>query len=91
MGDDSDDSDASALDAGSADIDSSSDCDTLCKALESMKRAADRICALAGESSDRCRSARSRVREATRKVVDAGCNCGSGGDAPPISSTDDSQ
>jgi len=45
---------------------STSDCATACRALASMQRAADRICALAPGKS--CDDARAKVDDATRRV-----------------------
>ena len=56
------------------------DCVTMCKALHSMARAAQRICALSeggGEAErQRCVEAKARVEEATKRVLAAcpGCN-----------------
>ncbi|MEO7096183.1 MAG: hypothetical protein ABI175_23185 [Polyangiales bacterium] len=56
------------------------DCVTMCKALQSMARAAQRICALAegGAEADRqrCVDARAKVEEATKRVLAAcpACN-----------------
>ncbi len=51
------------------------DCATMCKALQSMVRAADRICAIAATGDDadraRCTKARERVAEATKRVLAA--------------------
>lgn len=62
--------------AGKALSQSGSDCITRCKALQSMARAADRICALGrdGDQVDkkRCEDARARVAEAT-KIVQTDC------------------
>jgi hypothetical protein len=56
------------------------DCETMCKALHSMARAAQRICALAEGGNDadrqRCVDAKARVEEATKRVLAAcpACN-----------------
>ena len=59
-------------------------CDSMCKALQSMVRAADRICDLArdGSASDqkRCTDARQKVAEATARVRAACPECNP---APP--------
>jgi hypothetical protein len=55
-------------DAGSA-------CDLACQALSSMRRSADRICAIAGESDPRCARARARVEDAVGRVSRASCAC----------------
>jgi hypothetical protein len=44
-----------------------SDCVTLCKALQSMSRATERLCELAGEG-DRCSDARTKLESARAKV-----------------------
>ena len=49
------------------------DCTTACQALASIRRAADRICAL--ESGPRCVAAQAKVFEDTRKVRDACPQC----------------
>jgi hypothetical protein len=48
---------------------STSDCNLACRALESIRRAADRICAL--EPGPRCDAARAKVAESTRRVREA--------------------
>lgn len=57
----------------------SAPCDTMCKALQSMVRAADRICELArdGGATDqkKCADARARVADATAKVRAACPTC----------------
>ncbi|MCA9646699.1 MAG: hypothetical protein KC492_38695, partial [Myxococcales bacterium] len=55
-----------------------SPCDLACRALHSMERSAERICALAGESSERCQKAKRMVQQATQRVRDAGCGCTEG-------------
>lgn len=55
-----------------------SPCDLACRALHSMERSAERICALAGESSERCQKAKRMVQQATQRVRDAGCQCTEG-------------
>lgn len=52
---------------------STTDCATACRALASIRRAADRICAL--DPDERCASARARADEATRRVRDACPEC----------------
>src|SRR6185369_10174248 len=53
---------------------STSDCNLACRALESIRRAAERICTL--EPGPRCEAARAKVAESTRRVHDAcpACN-----------------
>lgn len=63
-----------------ADRETSSDwvgspCDTACRALASMERSAERICALAGETNARCESARTLVKESRERVQASGCWC----------------
>jgi hypothetical protein len=51
-------------------------CDRVCRALQSMRRAAEGICRLsADEEPDRCDKARSRVDESTGFVERSGCVC----------------
>ena len=52
---------------------STSDCTTACQALASIRRAADRICAL--EPGPRCVAAQAKAFEDTRKVRDACPQC----------------
>ena len=48
-------------------------CDRACKALSSMRRAADGVCRLAGEDDRRCGDARSTVSENEKRV--SVCSC----------------
>lgn len=50
-------------------------CANACRALESMRRAAEGICRMAGEGDERCDRARDRVRAAEDVVRDSGCTC----------------
>jgi hypothetical protein len=72
---------ASKMAAAQADFDeldkslvsaSGQDCATMCKALESLSRAAERICVLAKDGGDadkkRCENAKARLEEATKRV-----------------------
>ena len=52
---------------------STADCNAACRALMSIRRAADKICAL--EPGPRCSSAREKADEATRRVRDACPDC----------------
>jgi hypothetical protein len=52
-----------------------SQCDLLCRALGSMRRAADGICNLTAEQDARCSGARNRVKLATEQVASVGCAC----------------
>lgn len=54
---------------------SSSPCETACRALASMNRAASHICYLAGEDSDSCSNARERLRSATERVRQSCSEC----------------
>ncbi len=49
-------------------------CETSCGALASMKRAAERVCSLAGEG-ERCDKARGRVTRARERVIAACSEC----------------
>lgn len=67
-----------------ADHETSSDwvgspCDTACRALASMERSTERICALAGETDTRCESARAMVKASRERVQSSGCWCRSFG------------
>lgn len=50
-----------------------SDCTAACAALESMRRAAQRVCEL--DAGERCAKARARVEEARKKVLAACPDC----------------
>jgi hypothetical protein len=52
----------------------SSPCETSCRALASMKRAADAICRMAGEGDARCGDARKKVEASTARVAACGCS-----------------
>ncbi|MDB4933248.1 MAG: hypothetical protein JWP87_220 [Labilithrix sp.] len=52
---------------------STSDCATACKALASIRRAADEICAL--DSGERCAAGRAKADDATRRVREACPEC----------------
>jgi len=56
-------------------LSSSDPCAIACRALDSMGKAAEHICGLAGDSDTRCEAARSRVQAATERVR-ARCTCG---------------
>lgn len=49
------------------------DCTTACRALASIRRAADRICAL--EPGPRCEDARTKAEDARRRVTEACPDC----------------
>jgi len=51
----------------------SSDCDTACRALDSMSRATDRLCAM--DPGDRCARARQKLADATARVRSACPSC----------------
>jgi hypothetical protein len=57
---------------------SGSPCETACRALASMDRAASHICVLAGDESDRCTNAKERVRSATERVRQSCSDCSNG-------------
>lgn len=50
-------------------------CDLACRALGSMRRSGERICALTAPADTRCRRARSRIEDATRRVQEGRCAC----------------
>ncbi len=50
-----------------------SSCERVCKALASMRRAADAVCRLAGETDSRCARARSLVKENEARVSACAC------------------
>jgi hypothetical protein len=52
---------------------STTDCSTACRALASIRRAADRICAL--DPDERCVAARAKADDATRRVREACPEC----------------
>lgn len=52
---------------------STSDCATACRALASIRRAADKICAL--DPGDRCAAGRAKADDATRRVREACPEC----------------
>lgn len=52
---------------------STSDCATACRALASIRRAADKICAL--DSGERCAAGRAKAEDATRRVREACPEC----------------
>jgi len=52
---------------------STSDCNSACRALQSIRRAADKICAI--EPGPRCDAARSKANDATKRVQDACPDC----------------
>ena len=58
------DKDASTLGEGSA----GGGCGSACRALDSMKRAAEHLCGLTGEPDPRCDTARGRVARADERV-----------------------
>lgn len=52
---------------------STTDCTSACRALASIRRAADKICAL--DPTDRCAAARAKADDATRRVREACPDC----------------
>lgn len=63
-----------------APADAADACAVACKALTSMVKSADHLCALAGEGDGRCEDARGRVRGASARVrsVCPGCAAAAG-------------
>ena len=74
--------DFSQFDAASDALENAGDCSTMCRALASMRQAADGICRMSGEGSEACRRARRKASDAARNVAAAGCDCD--GSSPPI-------
>jgi hypothetical protein len=72
---------------------SGTDCVIMCRALQSMARAAERICALTpggdAAAKQRCEDARAKVEEAKKKVLAAcpGCTAPLPGEAPDQAAT----
>jgi len=62
---------------------STSDCSAACRALASIRRAADKICAL--EQGARCAAAHAKSEDATRRVRDACPECAIASAAPDTS------
>jgi hypothetical protein len=62
-----------AAGAGSRLSTGSSDCLEACKAFASLRRAADAICRIAGETTRRCKKARAAVDENAERVAVCGC------------------
>lgn len=52
---------------------SETSCQTACRAFQSLGRAADSICRLAGDEDERCGRAREVVTQAERRVTACGC------------------
>lgn len=81
-----------AFDAAEAELASGTPCTTMCKALQSMMGAADRICALAKDGSEidhkRCADARAKVAEAIAAVRKSCPDCNP---APPYAPSATSQ
>jgi hypothetical protein len=50
-----------------------SPCETACRALASLERAAAAVCRLAGEADARCTRAKQTVAESSRRVAACGC------------------
>jgi MYXO-CTERM domain-containing protein len=59
---------------------STSDCANACRALASIRRAADKICAL--DTGDRCAAGRAKADDATRRVREACPECAIASTAP---------
>lgn len=51
------------------------DCSTVCHALQSLEKSAERLCSLAGPSAPRCITARQMVMRARERAIAGGCNC----------------
>ncbi|WP_437594031.1 hypothetical protein [Sorangium sp. So ce1000] len=51
-----------------AETTSAAPCETACRALASMTRAAQHLCGIAGDADQRCDAARARVKSATDRV-----------------------
>lgn len=66
---------------------STSDCTTACKALKSIRHAADRICVL--EPGPRCDAARKKADDATKRVRDACPDCSLGLEGKPEQAVED--
>ena len=49
-------------------------CQTACRALSSMQRAAESVCRLAGDGDERCVGAKKRVENAKVRVAHCGCS-----------------
>lgn len=64
-----------AAEAGTASDAPSQRCERVCKALSSMRRAADGICRSLSERHERCENARQRVNRAEKLVEASGCPC----------------
>jgi hypothetical protein len=62
---------------------STSDCANACRALASIRRAADKICAL--DPGDRCAAGRAKAEDATKRVREACPECAIAFTAPPTS------
>jgi hypothetical protein len=52
-----------------------SPCDLACRALQSMRRAANGICTITGPTDARCENARRRISDAAAEIERAGCVC----------------
>lgn len=50
-------------------------CSTACRALASMRRASERLCALTGAADERCAKARQRTQSAAARVKEACPSC----------------
>jgi hypothetical protein len=66
---------------------STADCMTACRALGSIRRVADRICAL--DPGEPCTSARAKAEDATRRVREACPDCAIAALAPPPPKTEE--
>lgn len=50
-------------------------CERACRALDSMRRAVEGLCDLAGDDDPRCERGRSRLTDSEQRVSGAGCGC----------------
>ena len=66
---------AKLLDLGADALSSEGGCDRVCGSLESLRRAADALCDLAGKEDARCTDARGRLKRSESRVKGAGCGC----------------
>ena len=56
-----------------AEVEQASECEQLCKAFQSMRRAQAAMCVLTGEDDPRCQHAKQTVEDAAKRV--AKCSC----------------
>ena len=63
----------SELGNAKSDIEKASECEQLCRALASMRRATAAICVLVGEDDARCALAKQTVADNAKRVAKCGC------------------